>query len=194
MKRHSGELCRGDASFFVSSTTTEPRAPHPLLPTPRKVDVGVLISSVDRVDGEETASRRVVEANTHESNATERFAGALLSAEPAVAGGVGAGKQVSVFVVDVVWAPMSPWITPFAGLSPRRFGKLLTTLRRDGADVVHPRPAVKPAAGGPGVTGHGLPAHSSDLGHRPYRGRHPSPHLPGKWSPNRRIAGRRTHR
>lgn len=110
MKRHSGELCRGDASFFVSSTTTEPRAPHPLLPTPRKVDVGVLISSVDRVDGEETASRRVVEANTHESNATGRFAGALLSAEPAVAGGVGAGKQVSVFVVDVVWAPMSPWM------------------------------------------------------------------------------------
>jgi hypothetical protein len=29
------------------------------------------------------------------------------------------------------------WITPFVGLSPRCFGKLLTTLRRDGADVVH---------------------------------------------------------
>lgn len=29
------------------------------------------------------------------------------------------------------------WITPFAGLRPRCFGKLLMTLRRDGADVVH---------------------------------------------------------
>ncbi len=29
------------------------------------------------------------------------------------------------------------WISPFAGLSPRCFGKLLTLLRRDGADVVH---------------------------------------------------------
>ncbi|GGU12782.1 hypothetical protein GCM10010272_67480 [Streptomyces lateritius] len=28
-------------------------------------------------------------------------------------------------------------MTPFAGLSPRCFGKLLTTLRRDGADLVH---------------------------------------------------------
>ncbi|GGW56207.1 hypothetical protein GCM10010503_36660 [Streptomyces lucensis JCM 4490] len=28
-------------------------------------------------------------------------------------------------------------ISPFAGLSPRRFGGLLTALRRDGADVVH---------------------------------------------------------
>ncbi|MFF1484640.1 transposase [Streptomyces sp. NPDC058319] len=29
------------------------------------------------------------------------------------------------------------WIAPFAGLSPRCFGKLLTTPRRDGADAVH---------------------------------------------------------
>ncbi|MEV8065867.1 hypothetical protein AB0P32_06930 [Streptomyces sp. NPDC085995] len=36
------------------------------------------------------------------------------------------------------------WITPFAGLSPRCFGKLLTTLRRDGADVVRGRPRSLP--------------------------------------------------
>lgn len=28
------------------------------------------------------------------------------------------------------------WITPFTGLSPRAFGKLVTLLRRDGADSV----------------------------------------------------------
>ncbi|MER6505145.1 IS5/IS1182 family transposase, partial [Streptomyces sp. NPDC001455] len=37
----------------------------------------------------------------------------------------------------MITASEPSWITPFAGLSPRCFGKLLTTLRRDGADVVH---------------------------------------------------------
>ncbi|MFE3603679.1 transposase [Streptomyces sp. NPDC059142] len=40
-------------------------------------------------------------------------------------------------MVSVITASEPSWITPFAGLSPRCFGKLLTTLRRDGADVVH---------------------------------------------------------
>ncbi|MFJ8805938.1 transposase [Streptomyces sp. NPDC102490] len=37
----------------------------------------------------------------------------------------------------VITASKPSWIAPFAGLSPRCFGKLLTTLRRDGADAVH---------------------------------------------------------
>ncbi|MFJ3446405.1 transposase [Streptomyces sp. NPDC086081] len=37
----------------------------------------------------------------------------------------------------VITASEPSWITPFARLSPRRFDKLLTALRRDGADVVH---------------------------------------------------------
>ncbi|MFC7940228.1 transposase [Streptomyces sp. NPDC057387] len=37
----------------------------------------------------------------------------------------------------VITASEPSWIAPFAGLSPRSFGKLLTTLRRDGADAVH---------------------------------------------------------
>ncbi|WP_217208430.1 transposase [Streptomyces sp. AC550_RSS872] len=40
-------------------------------------------------------------------------------------------------MTSVITASEPSWITPFAGLSPRCFGKLLTTLRRDGADLVH---------------------------------------------------------
>ncbi|QER90490.1 transposase [Streptomyces tendae] len=40
-------------------------------------------------------------------------------------------------MASVITASEPSWITPFAGLSPRCFGKLLTALRRDGADVVH---------------------------------------------------------
>lgn len=40
-------------------------------------------------------------------------------------------------VPGVITASEPSWIAPFAGLSPRCFGKLLTTLRRDGADAVH---------------------------------------------------------
>ncbi|UUU27843.1 transposase [Streptomyces sp. DSM 40750] len=37
----------------------------------------------------------------------------------------------------LVWtASESSWIAPFTGLSPRQFGKLITALRRDGADPV----------------------------------------------------------
>ncbi|MGW0926053.1 transposase [Streptomyces sp. NPDC002755] len=38
---------------------------------------------------------------------------------------------------SVITASEPSWITPFAGLSPRCFGKLLTTLRRAGADLAH---------------------------------------------------------
>ncbi|MGW1116666.1 transposase [Streptomyces tanashiensis] len=37
----------------------------------------------------------------------------------------------------VITASVPSWIAPFTGLSPRCFGKLLTVLRRDGADAVH---------------------------------------------------------
>ncbi|MFE3742067.1 transposase [Streptomyces sp. NPDC059134] len=40
-------------------------------------------------------------------------------------------------MASVITASEPSRITPFAGLSPRCFGKPLTTLRRDGADVVH---------------------------------------------------------
>ena len=30
------------------------------------------------------------------------------------------------------------WTAPFTGLSPRTFGRLVTTLRREGADTVRP--------------------------------------------------------
>jgi hypothetical protein len=40
-------------------------------------------------------------------------------------------------VASVITASEPSWITPFAGLSPRCFGKLLSALRRDGADVIH---------------------------------------------------------
>jgi hypothetical protein len=36
----------------------------------------------------------------------------------------------------VITAPDSSWIAPFSGLSPRQFGKLITALRREGADPV----------------------------------------------------------
>jgi len=39
-------------------------------------------------------------------------------------------------VVGVITASEPSWIAPFTGLSPRCFGKLVTTLRRDGADTV----------------------------------------------------------
>ncbi|MFE7568223.1 transposase family protein [Streptomyces sp. NPDC057539] len=35
----------------------------------------------------------------------------------------------------MITAPESSWIAPFSGLSPRLFGKLVTALRRDGADA-----------------------------------------------------------
>ncbi|MEV4341399.1 transposase [Streptomyces sp. NPDC049590] len=40
-------------------------------------------------------------------------------------------------MASVITASEPSWITPFTGLSPRCFGKLLTVLRRDGADVIH---------------------------------------------------------
>ncbi|RMB82608.1 transposase [Streptomyces shenzhenensis] len=40
-------------------------------------------------------------------------------------------------MVGVITASEPSWIAPFPGLSPRCFGKLLTTLRRNRADVVH---------------------------------------------------------
>ncbi|GGR59904.1 hypothetical protein GCM10010236_10820 [Streptomyces eurythermus] len=36
----------------------------------------------------------------------------------------------------VITASQPPWIAPFTGLSPRCFGKLVTALRREGADAV----------------------------------------------------------
>ncbi|MCX4546452.1 transposase [Streptomyces sp. NBC_01565] len=36
----------------------------------------------------------------------------------------------------VITASESAWIAPFTGLSPRQFGKLVTVLRREGADAV----------------------------------------------------------
>ncbi|MER5838831.1 transposase [Streptomyces prasinus] len=40
-------------------------------------------------------------------------------------------------MASVITASEPSWISPFAELSPRSFGKLLTTLRRCGADVAH---------------------------------------------------------
>ncbi|MBB4981104.1 transposase [Streptomyces nymphaeiformis] len=40
-------------------------------------------------------------------------------------------------MASVITASEPSWITPFAGLSPRCFSKLLTALRRDGGDVIH---------------------------------------------------------
>jgi hypothetical protein len=39
-------------------------------------------------------------------------------------------------VAGVITASEPSWIAPFTGLSPRQFGKLLTALRREGADPV----------------------------------------------------------
>lgn len=39
-------------------------------------------------------------------------------------------------VAGVITASEPSWIAPFTGLSPRAFGKLLTVLRREGADAV----------------------------------------------------------
>ena len=36
----------------------------------------------------------------------------------------------------VITASEPSWIAPFTGLSPRQFGKLVTALRREGADPV----------------------------------------------------------
>lgn len=38
-------------------------------------------------------------------------------------------------MTGVITASESSWIAPFSGLSPRLFGKLVTALRRDGADA-----------------------------------------------------------
>lgn len=40
-------------------------------------------------------------------------------------------------MVGVITASEPSWVAPFTGLSPRCFGRLLTALRRTGADVVH---------------------------------------------------------
>lgn len=40
-------------------------------------------------------------------------------------------------MVGVITASEPSWTAPFTGLSPRCLGKLVTTLRRDGADAVH---------------------------------------------------------
>jgi hypothetical protein len=39
-------------------------------------------------------------------------------------------------VAGVITAPEPSWIAPFTGLSPRQFAKLVTALRREGADPV----------------------------------------------------------
>jgi hypothetical protein len=39
-------------------------------------------------------------------------------------------------VAGVITASESSWITPFSGMSPRQFSKLITALRREGADSV----------------------------------------------------------
>jgi hypothetical protein len=39
-------------------------------------------------------------------------------------------------VAGVITASEPSWIAPFTGLSPRAFGKLVTVLRREGADAV----------------------------------------------------------
>ncbi|EST18290.1 hypothetical protein M877_39050 [Streptomyces niveus NCIMB 11891] len=39
-------------------------------------------------------------------------------------------------MADVITASEPSWIPPFTGLSPRAFGKLVTALRREGADAV----------------------------------------------------------
>lgn len=39
-------------------------------------------------------------------------------------------------VAGVITASEPSWIAPFTGLSPRLFGKLVTVLRREGADTV----------------------------------------------------------
>ncbi|MBT2370341.1 IS5/IS1182 family transposase, partial [Streptomyces sp. ISL-10] len=37
-------------------------------------------------------------------------------------------------MAGVITASESSWTAPFTGLSPRQFGKLITALRREGAD------------------------------------------------------------
>ncbi len=39
-------------------------------------------------------------------------------------------------MTGVITASERSWITPFSGLSPRQFGKLITALRREGAEPV----------------------------------------------------------
>ncbi|CAM5644866.1 putative transposase for insertion sequence element [Streptomyces afghaniensis 772] [Streptomyces afghaniensis] len=39
-------------------------------------------------------------------------------------------------MTGVITASESSWIAPFTGLSPRQFAKLVTVLRRAGADAV----------------------------------------------------------
>lgn len=39
-------------------------------------------------------------------------------------------------VIGVITASEPSWTTPFSGLSPHQFGKLITALRREGADPV----------------------------------------------------------
>lgn len=39
-------------------------------------------------------------------------------------------------MAGVITASEPSWITPFTGLDPRQFGKLITELRREGADPV----------------------------------------------------------
>jgi hypothetical protein len=39
-------------------------------------------------------------------------------------------------MAGVITASESSWIAPFSGLSPRTFGKLVTVLRRQGADAI----------------------------------------------------------
>ncbi|MFP3118857.1 IS5/IS1182 family transposase, partial [Streptomyces sp. Iso 434] len=39
-------------------------------------------------------------------------------------------------MAGAITASEPSWIAPFSGLSPRQFGKLVTVLRREGADAV----------------------------------------------------------
>jgi hypothetical protein len=50
----------------------------------------------------------------------------------------------------VITASEPSWIVLFTGLNPRQFSKLITALRREGADAVRRGRPWKPAVGGSG--------------------------------------------
>ncbi len=62
--------------------------------------VGVFVSSIDGVGGEESSEGGCVEACAHEDDAGEGFVGALGGAVPAVAALVAVGAGDAVFVGD----------------------------------------------------------------------------------------------
>jgi hypothetical protein len=40
-------------------------------------------------------------------------------------------------MTGIITAADPSWVAPFTGLSPRRFGKLIIALRREGTSLVH---------------------------------------------------------